>query len=443
MIGRSAFRYYKELKKTQWLSPEKIREIQDIKLRNLIRHAYDHVPYYRDIFQKRGLGPHDIGSIEDLKKLPFLSRDDVRNGLFSGLMSDNHKKDRILRVGTGGTTAEPLHIYCDKRQLEHRWANTLRNMEWIGYRFGDRHIRLWHCSSFEMDRIRFLKQRIDNIMSNRRFIPIFEMSDRLLERYVDLIMNFRPVLLDGYAESFNLMASFLRARSIKGVSVKAIISSAQVLPDEGRRLIEGGFNCKVYNKYGSREFSGIAHECECHTGLHVNAESYIVEIIKDNRPARPGELGEIVITDLNNYCLPFIRYRLEDLGYFSDRACPCGRGLPMIEKIEGRVQSIIIGSKNRYLPGTFFYYLSARFAEILRQIKVVQTRFGEMDLYIIKSEGFKEAMFKEMLGLIKGHLGEDLKIVVNFVDKIPLTKLGKQQVSLSTLKLDFQKMGHE
>ena len=138
----------------------------------------------------------------------------------------------------------------------------------------------------------------------------------------------------------------------------SVISSAQMLPQHSRELIENNLNCKVYDKYGSREFSGIAYECNKHFGHHVVAENYIVEILKDKEPAKENEVGEIVITDLNNYCMPLIRYRIGDLAKsLGTKTCDCGRGLPLIGDIQGRVQSIIVGANGKYLPGTYFSHL--------------------------------------------------------------------------------------
>src|SRR5258707_764531 len=126
-------------------------------------------------------------------------------------------------------------------------------------------------------------------------------------------------------------------------------SSSQTLPASSRAVMEDAFGCKVFDKYGAREFSGIAYECEAHEGHHVVAEGYIVETLRDGQPAKPGEVGEIVITDLNNYCMPFIRYRIGDLAeVLPEATCRCGRGAPRLGAIEGRVQSIIQGTDGRY-----------------------------------------------------------------------------------------------
>jgi phenylacetate-CoA ligase len=218
------------------------------------------------------------------------------------------------------------------------------------------------------------------------------------------------------------------------------MSSAQSLPESSRRIIEEAFGCKVFDKYGSREFSGIAYECEAHQGHHVVAEGYIVEILKDGRPAAPGELGEIVITDLNNYCLPFLRYRIGDLGEAMDNrvACPCGRGLPRIGNIEGRVQSIIVGADGQHVPGTFFAHLFKDYDHAIRHYQVVQERRGEIVLKIIKGGRYSEQALNEVLAVLQRYLGARMQIHVEFTDSIPMVRTGKRLAAVSKLKLDLQ-----
>src|SRR5690606_34765743 len=201
------------------------------------------------------------------------------------------------------------------------------------------------------------QEQLDAWFSNRTFIPVFEMSEQNLEKTVELIGKRAPVLIDGYAEAFTLLARYLESRG-RGFdhSPTAVMSSAQTMPKESRALTERMFGCAVLDKYGSRASSGIAYESAAHGGHLVVAEGYIVELLGDGRPARPGETGEVVITDLNNLCMPFIRYRIGDLATAVDNDVPstCGRGLPRIGEIQGRVQSIIQGTDGRFVPGSFF-----------------------------------------------------------------------------------------
>jgi phenylacetate-CoA ligase len=439
MITSDVERYYDTLQKTQWLAPAEMRELQDEKLRRLVRHAYRNVPYYRGKMQELGLHPGDIRTQADLAKLPFLTKDDIRRHLYFDIMSEDHDKSQIQKITTSGSTGEPFVCYADRRQLEFRWAATLRSQEWTGYRFGDRCMRLWH-QTLGMSRSQVAKELADAALTRRKFIPIFEMKDDALADMIRTISEWEPVLIDGYAEAFNFLAHYITSVGGLHNRPRAVMSSAQSLPQRSREIIEQAFGCRVFDKYGSREFSGIAYECEHHTGHHVVAEGYIVEILRDGRPAAPGETGEVVITDLNNYCMPFIRYRIGDLAQaLDDRVlCPCGRGLPRIGDIDGRVQSIIQGADGRYLPGTFFAHYLKEFDHAFRHYQVVQEQPRSMTFKVVKGARYSDDVLAEVLATFRRHLGEEMVIDVQFVEAVAMVRTGKRLASISKLPVDFQ-----
>ncbi len=441
LISRNVRTYYEQLKRSQWLIPEQIREIQERMLRELVHQAYYHVGYYREIFDRLGLAPADIRTIEDLQELPLLDKKTVRSCLYFDLLSDNHDKKKMLKITTSGSTGEPFVCYADKSQLEMRWAATLRSMEWTGYRFGDRQARLWH-QTIGMSFGQVLRERIDAWLSRRLFIPAYEMSDRNIPQSINKLRKFKPVLIDGYAESFNFLAYYIKQHGLEGVKPKGIVSSAQVLPDQSRAVMEASFGCGVFDKYGSREFSGIAYESDGHDGHLVVAENYIVEILKDGRPAKPGELGEVVITDLHNRCMPLIRYRVGDLAVAVDNATPspCGRGLPRIGRIEGRAQAMIVGANGNYLPGTFFMHYFKDFDYVVKQFQIIQDRLGHLTLKIVKADRFNDPLFEEILYGLRKFVGEKMEMEIKFVDSIALVRTGKHQATISHLDLDFQNL---
>ena len=208
LLTRRTELYYRELTQSQWLSLAEMRSLQEEKLRRLIRHAYHHVGYYRERMDALGLTPEDIRTLDDLAKLPLLSKADVRENLHFDLLSDNHDNDRILRIATSGSTGEPFVCYADQHQLEIRLASTLRAMEWTGWRFGDRQARLWH-QTLGMSPSQIARERLDAWLVRRLFVPAFEMSDGAMDAMLRRIGAFDPVLIDGYAESFNYMAGHL------------------------------------------------------------------------------------------------------------------------------------------------------------------------------------------------------------------------------------------
>jgi phenylacetate-CoA ligase len=440
MITRDVEHYLETLRRTQWLSLAETRELQDEKLRRLVRHCYRNVPYYRARMQAARVRPEDIRGQRDLHKLPLVSKADVRKHLYFDMMAEGYDKAQVLKVTTSGSTGEPFVCYADRAQLELRWAATLRAQEWTGYVFGDPTVRLWH-QTIGMTREQVVRERLDALLSNRTFIPVFSLSERNLARMVRTIERANPVLLDGYAEALDLLAHYLASQGGLRVRPRAIMSSAQTLPAASRRVIEGAFGCKVFDKYGSREFSGIAYECEAHAGHHVVAEGYVVEVLKGGQPARPGEVGEVVVTDLNNTCMPFLRYRIGDLAEAPDpaAACACGRGSPRLGAIEGRVQSIILGTDGRYLPGSFFSHYLKELDHAIQRFQVVQEEEGAIVFRVVKGGRFSDDVLDEVLATFRRFLGEDMRIRVEFVGSMELVRTGKHVASVSKLAVDFQR----
>lgn len=441
LIRRRARQMYLELKVTERMSAADLKQLQLVKLQRLLQHAYAHVPWYRDAMIANSLHPEDFTSLDDIQKMPLLSKQDVRRSLYFRLFSDNHRKRDMHRISTSGSTGEPFTTYADRYQLEVRFATTLRALEWTGWRFGDKQARLWH-QTIGMTRRQVIRERIDAWFMRRLFVPAFEMSSNTLEDFVGKIRAHKPVLVDGYAESFNFLATYVREGGNPGFSPKAIMSSAQSLPQQSRELIEEAFDTRVFDKYGSREFSGIAYECERSRDHHVMDESYLVEILVDGRPARPGEVGEVVVTDLNNFSVPLIRYRIGDLATAVDNGtpCPCGRHLSRVGRIEGRTQAIVHCANGTWLPGSFFLHFLKSYEYAVRQFQVHQEKMGEFTLKIVPNARLTDETLGEILATLKEFTGPETRIAVDFVDAIPLGRTGKRSPVVSTVGQDFQRL---
>jgi len=208
-------------------------------------------------------------------------------------------------------------------------------------------------------------------------------------------------------------------------------------------LIEGGLTTTVYDKYGAREFSGIAYQCGESPDHHVMDESYIVELLVNGRPAAPGEVGEVVITDLNNFSVPLIRYRIGDLATAVDDApCPCGRGLSRIGRIQGRTQAIVYCGNGTWLPGTFFHHFFKDHEYAIRSFQVHQDRKGAFTLRIVQNNQFTDEAFDSILAELRHYVGgpSETEITVEFVDEIPLLRTGKHSPVVSTVREDFQSL---
>src|SRR5262249_36121172 len=211
-----------------------------------------------------------------------------------------------------------------------------------------------------------------------------------------------------------------------------------------RDLIEDAFDTRVFDKYGSREFSGIAYTCHASRDHHVMEESYIVELLVDGRPAEPGEIGEVVITDLNNFSVPLIRYRIGDLAVAVDHSqpCACGRHFSRVGRIEGRTQAIVHCADGTWLPGTFFAHFFKEHEHAIRHFQVEQEIRGEFTLKIVRNRQFTELGFRAILDELRRYTGLATQIDVEFVEEIPLVRTGKRSPVVSHVAGDFQDVTH-
>ena len=429
---------FSNLRTSQWLSPDNLRELQDRRLRRLIQHAARSVPYFRRGFAETGVSPFEIQTVDDLANLPLLSKDDVRNSVHFDLFAEDVRYRDLHKISTSGSTGEPFTVYADRFQLETRFATTVRALEWTGWRFGQRQLRLWH-QKIGMTSSQAFRERVDAFLMRRSFVPAFEMTEESLEQLVQRIESWRPILIDGYAESFNLLAQYIAAGRKLRHKPLAVVSSAQTLTMQTREQIEGALGAKVYDKYGAREFSGIAYQCGYSDEYHVMDESYVVEILRDGRRALPGEVGEVVITDLNNYSFPLIRYRIGDLAVAaeSDSRCPCGRGLSRIGPIQGRTQALVHCANGRWLPGTFFAHFFKDFSHLVRHYQIVQERAGSFTILVVRGEYWSDESDTALIGGLRPYVGMT-QVEIRLVDHIPLLVTGKRTAVVSSVAVDFQ-----
>jgi phenylacetate-CoA ligase len=440
LISRETKTMYKILNRTQWFNSNEISDLQNERLRNLVWHAYSNVPYYQKKFKSVGLHPSQIRTAQDLSKIPLLNKSDVTDNLYMDLFSIGHTKKEMLKIATSGSTGQPFVTYADRTQLEMRFATTIRALEWTGWKFGDRQLRLWH-QRLGMSWVQAFKERFDALILRRKFIPAFELTEKSLEKLVKELNKFKPKLIDGYAESLNFLSLYLNSGGQLTFKPKAVMSSAQMLTSKTRTDIEGALGTRVFDKYGAREFSGIAYQCAKSADHHVMDESYIIEILHDGKPVKPGETGEIVITDLNNYSVPLIRYRIGDLAIAVDNnlACPCGRSLSRIGDIQGRTQAIIYCNNGRWLPGTFFAHFFKDYDNIVLHFQVIQKDKSGFILKIKKGYQWNPKNWEELVSQLRQYVG-DTPINIEFVESIPLLKTGKRTPVISYLEVDFQEI---
>ncbi|MBA7573887.1 hypothetical protein ES708_15688 [subsurface metagenome] len=419
------------LEQTQWLSPEELHNLQWEKLKKLLTYSFANVPYYKDMFEAKGLTPEDIQTPEDFRKLPLLSKEDIMAN-FSKLTSRQYSRSDLIPNSTGGSTGVNLSFFNDKKRASTELAVGLRGDQWAGLEVRDKSAHLWG-SPFDLSRQRCLINIIGNQILRRLFLSSYNLSEETMYVYARKLAHYQPKVIIGYSSPLYLFAKFLQEKGIKGIRPQSIISSAETLYDFQRQLIESVFQCPVFNRYGSREFGAIAVECPEHNGLHLNIEHVYVECVKDNEPASPGEVGELVITNLDNYGMPFIRYRIGDVAVPSDRKCNCGRGLPLLERIEGRTFDVVAGTNGRCLGGTFWTLLLRTFIKGISQFQVVQKAKDQIDITIVTNEAFKIGYIDLLKSKVREYCGSDMQVNFYTVPSIPVGKSGKFRFVVSKI----------
>lgn len=421
----------RELERKQWLSTDELLALQWTKLKKLLSYAYESVPYYRSLFSDVGLRPDDINSAEDFARIPILTKEDIRKNM-DRLTAPDFDRKKLIPNSTGGSTGENLKFYNDLSMNEYATADTLRCKRWLGVDIADKEVRLWG-SRFDIRRSEVLSIRIKNNFMNDLYLSSYDLSVESMKRYVDKLVRYRPKLITGYASPLTVFANYLLENGMDRIRPQAIISSAETLFPHQREVIESAFGCKVFNRYGCREFGNIAHECPEHKGLHISVVRMYLEFLQARKPVAPGQLGEIFVTDLDNYGMPFIRYRIGDLGVPSDRKCRCGRGLSLMERAEGRVYDIVTTPSGKRVAGTYWSFIS-RAVEGIKQFQVIQKQRNGVAFSIVPDNRFKSESLEYLKAKIAEHCGEDFQVTFHIVDEIPLTGSGKFRFVISELQ---------
>ena len=427
--------YMRELEKSQWFSPRKIREIQEKKLRRLIKHAYETVPYYRRIFRKNKLSLNDIRSLDDLAKLPVLSREEVRDE-FDALVSRGYPGEKMVYGCTGGSTGEPIRFYTTR---ENRcWSNAARYLawRWAGFEIGDKFAQVF---GLHLDRPMFqsFKGKMEGTIKRRISLDAYQMSEKTIEKFVQKMKRFKPKILYGNATSVANLAKYIYDKNGEGIRLKSVIIDSMSLFDHEVIMIERVFGCKVQWNYHNRENGTFASECSEHNGYHLFAQNFVFEFIKEGEKVAPGETGSIVVTDLTNYAMPFIRYDVGDLGAPSDDLCACGRGLPLMRKLLGRTMEILVSATGEFIIAPFFGRLEHIFeARDIKQYQIVQETPTKMVVRIIPGKTYTSEDTKIIRKAMRSIMG-DLEIEVKLVDSIAKSKSGKRQVIIRKFPIKF------
>ena len=399
-----------------------LEQIQLKKLKALIRHAYENVPYYRDLFDSVRLGPGDINRVEDLESLPLTDKATLRALKKDEKTSKNIDIEACLEFFTSGSTAMPTQIYFTPEDWTIIELTYLRSFLKNGLKFRHKRAFILDPHNFETKDLWYHRVGL------ARYINISCFSDP--EDQLQVLKTNRPHFIHGYPSSIIPIARLMIEKGYKDIRPALISTAAELLHKEDRKTIHAAFGVAPYDHYAARECGNIAWECKEHRGYHINIDTLVVEFIKDKRAARPGERADIVVTNLHSYSMPFIRYKIGDLGVPSGKSCPCGMEFPLMEIIEGRDEDVVVLKDGTSISPMMVTGTLDHIAGI-RQFRVVQERIDAVKVTIARKEGFTVNTIDQVESSLKTLLGEDMVIKCNEVNDIPKESSGKVRAVIS------------
>lgn len=381
--GRPTLPLWREAERRQWWSRERLQAFQLRELRALLAHAAARVPYYRALLAEAALDPAQITSVADLARLPRLTKTLVRehyDALVDPLTAATHVKKK-----TSGSSGKPFAFEYDQQSEAWRQAIRLRGWGWAGYRAGARTLYYWGAP-VALHGVSGVKTRVDRAIRRETYLDCLAQDDASLARAARVITETEPTCIVTWPIAMAGLARFVTAHRLRTWGTIPVVCGAEALTARDRESIERAFGAAVYETYGARETMLLAAECERHDGLHTMDDAQVVEVVKDGRPALPGEVGEVLVTDLHNLGMPLIRYENGDLAMAGpEEPCACGRSLGRIARVMGRQSDTLRGARGEPVPGILVHALVATHDQLVLDYQLVQRASGEVVLRVVPS----------------------------------------------------------
>ena len=432
-LGKVFWDTYNFLQESQWWSKKQLEEYQMRQLEKLLKHAYENVPYYRKIFDERGLKPEDVQDFNDLRKLPYLNKDIIEKykGEFVNKIYDS---SHLEPAHTGGTTGSPLHFWYEKGVTTSKEkAFFWRMWNWHNYNWNDKCFLI--CGAYEKgEKLQY------NPINKTMYLYNPVITFKKIKNYLKLIEKFKPKIIRGYPSLIFLIAHFIIQNNIKvnWPFLKVIFCASEKIYDFQRVEIQHAFNCKVVDHYGLNEMLVLMQKCQQNKDYHIVLEYGITEVIGENGSSvtEDSEIGEIVGTGFNNYAFPMIRYKTEDWAVISIRSCECGRMFPLVKDIIGRSGDFILtSSKNLISPTTIEFAI--RYVKNFKDIQIVQRYIDMIEIQIVPDILYTKEEGKKFAEEVKTRIGKDMNIRIVLMDKIDRPFNQKRRFIKSDISRDF------
>ncbi|MFH1502393.1 MAG: AMP-binding protein [Candidatus Eisenbacteria bacterium] len=416
---------------------EEMEAYQDERLRTVVAHAYETVPYYTELMDGLGLRPSDIETRSDLRSFPLLTRDDVIENR-ERLVSTGVSRERLRLAATSGTTGYPVSVYWDHGVTVMNNACLWRARRWGGVGFGRPYATLMGRPIVPARQKRPPYWRF-NSSWNQLILSSYHLDEESVPFYLGAMRERGVEMLEAYPSAAYMLARYMEMESLR-FPLKSVLTSSEPLLDIQRELIEERFGCRVLDAYGQAERVAFASECERHEGLHVFGEYGVVEILDgDGRPVGPGGSGQIVATGLHNMAMPLIRYATGDSATLKSEPCSCGRTLPMLSSVTGKAEDIVVTPLGRMVPGPLLSFAFKGVPHLVRS-QIVQDRPDQIRVLLVTSDGFLPRDEERVRAGLSRTLGGEVAIVFERVDEIPMSARGKYRWVVSNVPLRWGKL---
>jgi phenylacetate-CoA ligase len=420
------------LDKSQYWTPPQMQELRDRKLRELVTHAYEQIPFYRRLLDERGVKPRSIEGMHDLPKLPVLTKD-IFHAHWPELRARNVPDSQVSVAQTGGTTGIPMRIARDNVSSAWSGACYVRGLTWAGLTLRHRRVRLFGGTLGIQSVRRF--DRLRTWFSGDVFLPAFELGPHNVSDYVARIRSSGARFLIGYASACHSLATLVEAAG-EPLSFRAVLPTAELCPPAWADTMARVFSAQVLPYYGCGEVNSLGYSCPDSGVYHTCDEHVVIEVENDaGNVALEGE-GAFLITDLDNQAMPLIRYRNGDAGQLAAPGCPCGRTLGRILRLDGRVNDMLVTTTGARFSGVIATH-SFRLIDHVESYQVVQRTPGQATIRIVRGPGYDPAVEEpKVYSIFHKHLGEGSQVVIEYVTSIAKTPAGKARFVINEYNHD-------
>ena len=411
--------------RSQWKSFKDLSELQNKKLKSVVKYAYENVPFYHRKFKEAKIKPDEIKTTKDLTKLPYTTKSEIQTNFPNDIVAKHIDIEKCHASHTSGSTGTPLTVLYDEKAEDFQKAVALRPNLNCGQRLFDKWVVFTDPRHIE-EKKWFQRMGLFSLERFSLFLPIY--------RQIEVLEHVSPDIIECYPSHLYLLAKSAKETDAK-INPRLIFCSAELLDQGTRQYIEDAFDSVVYDQYGGSELGRTAWECPERCGFHIDMEAVVIEFIQGDEQVTSEEEGEIVYTGLYNYAMPLVRYKSGDVGVPTDEKCSCGRGLPLMKVVIGRKDDFLVATNGSLVSPITMDLVVKNMMEI-EQCRIIQERRDLVSVQIVEKESLSEETMNQLTNEIKEILGKDTEVRIKKLDRLKRDKSGKLRKVISKVNLE-------